>query len=62
MKTNTPKVGWGGWSPSATRAALLCAGCLLVSNLAEAQYGYTGPSSSVEPYYKPSPQATAKGY
>ena len=63
MNKPISKVERRGWSSSSAAALLLCAGSLLQpSQRLEAQYAYTGPSTSIEPYYKPSPQATAKGY
>ncbi|MBL9171844.1 MAG: hypothetical protein JNN07_29205 [Verrucomicrobiales bacterium] len=62
MNIKSPTIRGSGWPSSGVTAAVLCAGSVLMTSVAEAQYGYTGPSTSVEPYYKPSPQATAKGY
>lgn len=42
--------------------ALICTAGVLLSSMAQAQHASNGPSSSVEPYYKASPQAAAKGY
>lgn len=44
-------------------ALLVCgASVLLGQEAAQAQYGVNGPSTSVEPYFKPSAAAAAKGY
>lgn len=62
MKLKSPTIRGRGWPSSGVTAAVLCAGSVLMTPVAEAQYGNPGPSSSIEPYYKPSPQAAAKGY
>lgn len=62
MKSMTPTIQRRKVSSARTRAVRICAAGLLLAPFAEAQYGVPGPSTSVEPYYKPSPQAAAKGY
>lgn len=63
MKKTTLHIEGRRRSYSSSAALLLCASGLLnpTAHL-RAQYATTGPSSSIETYYTPSPQAAAKGY